>query len=304
MQRNPNAPYRPDYILYVDDAGDDTTKALKPSHASGNSEWLCIGGYLVRSSAEDELESRREELVQSIGGVAGQALHFRNYKAPNRLKISKKLSTYSARAFVVCSYKQTMVGYRNKRAEAAGTANSEGQYLYNWVTCLLLECVTDFIRRDALEKNLQDPKLKIIMASHKGHHFGHFKAYVLQLIRQATAQSTFIKTNEIDPRILSYHSIDRCPASLLPGLQLADAVVSATFQSIEQSSPGFKDSPAVFLKQLFAAKRHVSGGHLHRSNFGLTVFPQKNSHLFLNDDQKRFFKEFGYDFDWIERNMT
>lgn len=291
------------YILYVDEAGDDKVNNLKPDHPNGNSEWLCLGGYLVMSEDETLLEQRRDGIYKSFGGMVGNPLHFRKCKPWNRLKICSLLAKQSARAFVVCSFKKTMVGHNNQRAAASGNDSSNRQYLYNFVSRLLLERVSEFVVDHAKREGILNPKVKIIMASRKGHHFGHFKAYVLQLIRQATAKTTYLKAKEIDPDIFQYDLIDRFPASTLAGLQLADAVVSATFQSIEQSSPHYKDKPALRLNAIFAGKQRWSGGPAFKNNLGMTVFPTKGSPVFLTEDQKSFFSNFGYDFEWITNNM-
>ena len=285
------------YTLFVDEAGDDKTSSLRPKAPNGNSEWLCIGGYLVRSDTEVDLEQRRDQILRSFGGHVGRPLHFRNYKPWNRIKICKALGEIPARAFVVCSFKGTMVGHRNDRAEAASTASSQNQYLYNFVLRLLLERVGEFAANDAREKSISTPKIKVILASRRGHHFGHFKAYMLQLIRQATAKTTYLNTREIDPNLFQYDLIERCPASSLAGLQLADAVVSATFQSIEQSSPHYRDHPALLLSKIVAGRKSWKFGPSFKSNIGMTVFPYQNSSHFLSQEQKQFFSAFGYRFE-------
>ncbi|MCX7566815.1 DUF3800 domain-containing protein [Sulfitobacter sp. F26169L] len=290
------------YILYIDEAGDDKTHDLKPKNPNGNSEWLCLGGYLIRYEAMATLDDRRDCIYKSFGGQTGSPLHFRKHKPWNRLKIAKALGNHSARAFVVCSFKKTMVGHKNHRAAAAGTASSNRQYLYNFVARLLLERVSEFVTNDAEKQGIPDPKIKIVMASRRGHHFGHFKAYVLQLIRQAMAKTTFLNAKEINPQLFAYSLIARFPASSLAGLQLADAVVSATFQSIERSSPNYHDKPARLLRKIIAGKRRWPNGPILRNNVGLTVFPVKNSHRYLDEDQKAFFSEFGYDFNWLKEN--
>lgn len=284
------------YILYVDEAGDDKVQNLKPEHPTGNSEWLCLGGYLVRTDSVDTLDGIRDRIVCSIGGTSGQPLHFRNYKPKNMSKVCKELATHSARVFVVCSLKKTMLGHRNERAEAAGSYSSNQQYLYNFVVRLLLERATEFVESDAKSKGIAAPKLKILMATRRGHHFGHFKAYVLQLKRQAQSRKTFLDTREVRPDVLDYDLIDRMPASKSSGLQLADVVVSSVFQSIEQLSKGYRGQPAKHLKSIVAGKRYRPSGKLYRRNEGLTLFHTSKAPKLLSTEQAQFFQHFGFDF--------
>lgn len=290
------------YILFVDEAGDDKVDSLKPENPNGNSEWLCLGGYVVRAAVEPELDSRRDELLRLIGGQSGGVLHFKNYKSKNRAKICEKLSQYRARAFVVCSFKRTMIGHSNPRAASAG--GDERQILYNFVTRLLLERVTDFVKSDAEEKGYADPVLKIVMASRKGHHFGHFKDYVRKLLKQAANGTTHLDTREIAHEVLRYDQIERAPASSLAGLQLADTVVSATFQSIERLSPGYADKPALKLKRLIAKKQHHPAYPAKAANVGMTLFPATKLLDALSDDQWEFFSSFGYDREYLRRKLA
>lgn len=287
------------YILFVDEAGDDKAENLRPHAPNGNSEWLCLGGYVVRAAVESELDARRDELLREVGGKAGGVLHFRNYKPRNRVKVCKKLSTFPARAFVVCSFKETMVGHVNTRAAKAGA--DPRQVLYNFVSRLLLERVTEFVKLDALEQRYREPVLKIVMASRKGHHFGQFKDYVQKLLNQAAAGNTFLDIRVIAHEVLRYDQIERAPASTLSGLQLADTVVSSTFQSIERASPHYREKPALELKKIFAKKKHHPKYPAKALNVGMTLYPTNKVIGLLTDEQWAFFSEFGYDRAYLEK---
>ncbi|QLQ18521.1 MAG: hypothetical protein HZT43_07385 [Exiguobacterium profundum] len=110
-----------DYTLFVDEVSDDKVDRLRPGFADGNSEWLCLGGYLVRADVEAELDGRRDAILASFGGQAGGVLHFKKLKPKNRVLAVRMLATpaFSARGFVICSYKQTMLNHKNARAAAA-----------------------------------------------------------------------------------------------------------------------------------------------------------------------------------------
>lgn len=281
------------YVLYIDEAGDDKVSSLKPENPNGNSEWLCLGGYLVRAEMESQLDSVRNELLIEIGGRAGGFLHYRNYKIYNREKICRKLSRKPARAFVVCSYKKTMLNYKNPRAAASSTADPR-QVLYNFVTRLLLERVTEFVSNDASSKKISNPKLKIVMASRKGHHFGHFKDYVRKLCNQGKMGITYLDVKTIKHEVLDEKLIERIPARDSSGIQLADCVVSAVFQSIEQLNPNFEYKTAVLLKGIFARKPSYQNGPVKARNFGITLYPDAKLPEILTDQLWEFFEGFGY----------
>ena len=288
------------YTLFIDEAGDDKVERLKPDFPEGNSEWLCLGGYLIRAEAEPELVQRRDEMLLAMRGQPGGVLHYRNLKPWNRKKVAQKLAapTFAARGFVVCSCKKTMLNHHNARAAAA--ANYQGDYLYNFVLRLLLERVTRYVVNSASRHGIEKPVLRIVMASRKGHHFGQFKAYVLKLINQATGGTTYLDTREIDESVLRYNLIDRAPASKMAGLQLADTLVSAFFQSIEQSSPHYADKVALHLWPLMAERKAQYSRRVNKSNEGVTFFPAAQVVHLLTPEQATFFEHFGYDMAWLK----
>ncbi len=287
------------YTLFIDEAGDDKVARLKPDHSDGNSEWLCIGGYLVRAEAEADLDRRRDEILLAIRGQPGGVLHYRNLRKWNRTIAAQKLvsRTYAARGFVVCSCKKTMLNHHNDRAAAA--SGNQRDFLYNFVMRLLLERVTRYVVNAAPRHGIANPVLRIVMASRKGHHFGHFKAYVLTLINQATGGTTWLDTREIDASVLRYTLIDRAPASQVAGLQLADVLVSAFFQSIEQASPNYADKVALHLWPLMAERKAQPGRRVNKSNEGVTFYPATQVAHLLTPEQATFFEHFGYDMAWL-----
>lgn len=104
-----------DYTLFIDEAGDDKVERLKPDNPNGNSEWLCLAGYLIKADAESDLDRRRDEILNAIGGASGGVLHFQKLNSANRAKAVQMLASKAnvARCFVVCSCKQTMLNYHN-----------------------------------------------------------------------------------------------------------------------------------------------------------------------------------------------
>ncbi|MDR0808271.1 MAG: DUF3800 domain-containing protein [Gemmobacter sp.] len=289
------------YTLFIDEAGDDKVDRLKPDSPNGNSEWLCLGGYLVRAELEPDLDRRRDEILRSFGGQRGGVLHYRNLKPKNRLLAARKLASrdYPARGFVVCSYKKTVSGYHNTRAASA--AGNPRDVLFNFVVRLLLERATHYVVNFAAPRHgIRDPVLRIVMASRKGHHFGRFKAYLAQLMYQAVAGTTYLNTRTIRAEVLRWNKIDRAAASQVSGLQLADVLVSAFFQSIERVSPHYDDKVARCLLPLMAEQAARPGVSVSRANEGVTFYPAVKVARLLTAEQSSFFAQFGYDMDKLK----
>lgn len=289
------------YTLFVDEAGDDKLDRLKPGNEDGNSEWLCLGGYLVRAELEEDLIRRRDAIRRAIGGKDGQVLHYRDLNPKNRRTAALMLGSpaFAARGYVVCSCKRTMVGYRNSRAEAA-IGEQHKDTLYNYVCRILLERVTNFVAEHGAQRGIERPILRVLMASRKGHHFGQFKTYVMdKLVPQAIGGTTFQDTRTINPNVLRRDLIQRLPASHDAGLQLADTLVSAFFQSIETRSPHNGDKTAILLRPLMARKPARYVGHrASPAREGMTLYHPEAAKT-LTAEQAKFFEAFGYDIKFL-----
>lgn len=299
--QEPNLRRRHHYTLFIDEAGDDKLDALKPERANGNSEWLCIGGYLIRSELEADLTSRRDTIRRAIGGKDGQVLHYRDLIPKNRLIATKTLASpqFPARGYVVCSCKRTMLGYRNPRAEAA-LGEPHKDTLYNYACRILLERVTHFVAEHGKQRGIEQPKLRIVLASRRGHHFGQFKAYLMaKLVPQAIGGTTFQDKRVLEPNVISRDLIERLPASQEPGLQLADTLVSAFFQSLEQASPHYQHKTAKSLRHLMARRRpRYPSQTTFWNNEGVTLYHPSAAKI-LTPDQRDLLEFFGYDIAWL-----
>ena len=141
-----------DYIFYIDEADDVAIDHRNAQLIGKHSKWLCIGGHLVTKGQDCNLRSICDELAEIIGGQPGQVLHFRNYNNTNKLKICKSIGTKTARAFIVCSYKDTLREYNNAKASRASTVTSDRDFVYNYLVRILLERVTLFVKLDASAK--------------------------------------------------------------------------------------------------------------------------------------------------------
>lgn len=279
-----------DYIIYIDEAGDAAIDQQNSQLNGKHTEWLCMGGYLVTKDHDNNLRSVCDELAELIGGQTGQTLHFRNYSNKNKLKICEALGTKTARAFIVCSYKDTLRNYDNPKASRAGTVTSDRDYVYNYLVRILLERVTEFVQLDAFEKKIKNPKLKIVLSYRKGHNFNHLKQYIRQIARQAENKSTYQKTRVICPEVLANDTIVTKDPKKEPGLQLADIVTSAVYFSIDtDKQKEFNEPIALQLWKVIAKGKHNE----RRANEGLTLFPP-NSIKLLSKKQVEFFHHFGY----------
>lgn len=284
-----------DYVLYVDEAGDDGLRAFRPEEKNGSSEWLCVGGYLVRAERDATLPGLLHSIRASIGATQARSLHYKELSFSKRLAACAALPDGKARAFAVCSYKRTVSGHSNSRAAAAHGGNS--QWLYNFLIRLLLERVTDFCWRDSLSKGIERPlPIKIVFSHRGGHRYGQMKAYFELLKRQAIGNTTYLDRRVIRPEMLRFTLVDYVPHYQMAGLQLADVVASAFYQGLDIHSRNWSCEPAQALMRIVAKEELGGTKGKTFADYGVTLVPNPNR-IHLDEKQRTLFTAFGYRFD-------
>lgn len=274
-----------EYILYIDEAGDDGLASVKPANPNGASEWLCIGGFLTRAADENNVVDWVKGLRETIDARQGPVLHFRKLSPTKRRTACKILAELEARAFVICSNKKNMEGHRNEKAAKKGGK----QWFYNYCVRLLMERATDLVFRSS-NKFFGEPRvLKVVFSQRGGHSYGQTKAYWEVLKAQASGGSTFLNKREIKHQVLRFSLVDYVPHYQNAGLQLADIVASAFYQAVDTSSPTFDVAGAKALLPIIALENGKA------SDYGVTLQPSTWKAQ-LTPQQQEIFQFYGYSF--------
>lgn len=279
-----------EYILFIDEAGDDGLKRVRPIDVDGGTEWLCLSGFLIRAKYENDLSNWLEKIRVDINSTQSSNLHFRKLSPKKKLRTAKLLAEKPCRAFVVASNKKNMRGYRNKRAESA-SGELQNHFFYNWCVRLLLERVTDFCLDHSMKEYGEPRVLKIFFSKRGGHRYGQTKAYLEKLKAQARAGTTLKDLAQIKPEVLRYAEIDDLPAYMHPGLQFADILASAFYQAIDILDVKMDLKPAKILRPIIAKKG------ISRRNFGVVLQPTPPEKAKLLPQQQEIFEFYGYRFD-------
>ncbi len=275
-----------EYIVYIDEAGDDGLRKVRPIDPDGASEWLCLGAILIRKKYESELVGWVKEIREDINAKQGPALHYKNLSPTKRRRVLELLSKLPCRAFCVASNKKNMRGYDNSRASRRGGRN----WFYNFCVRLLLERVTALCLSDALKYNTPSKHLKIVFSLRGGHSYGETKAYLELLRGQSASQSTYLSKREIKFEVIRYSLIEYLPHFNNAGLQLADAVSSSVYQAVEANGPNWDVQPAMALYKILAKER----GQV--KDFGIVLQPTPPWKGQLTKQQKIIFEHYGYKF--------
>lgn len=272
-----------DYVLYIDEAGDDGLKRVMPIDNPGSSEWLVIAGLLVR--AEDEAKCRRwlDDIRADINAQQSTTLHFRKLSPSKRLRASQMLDDLPVRVFAVCSNKKNMRGYNNARAAEAGGK----QWFYNWIVRILMERATNYCLLNSTKKLGRPGRVKVLFSVRGGHSYGQTKAY-WELLR--AKGKPYLDRYEMRFEVLSYSLVDYVPHYMEAGLQLADIAASAFYQAVDDGSPKWTTDSAECLGKIMAR----TDGHV--ADVGLVLQPWKINSIGLSAEQKKIFQHYGYKF--------
>lgn len=275
-----------EYILYIDEAGDDGLKRVRPVDPSGASEWLVISGVLVRKNNENAVVHWVRDIRADVDATQGPALHFRNLSPTKKRRVCELLTEKELVCFVVCSNKKNMRGYSNERAALAGGK----QWFYNFCVRFLMERVTDLCFRDSDKKFRESKNLKVVFSQRGGHSYGQTKAYWELLRSQYRFGTTYLNRWVMRHEVLRFRLVDYVPHTSNAGLQLADTVASAFYQACDtldvSNNPDFA--------KLLLPKMARSGGSA--ADYGVVLQPTPPWRADLNETQKAIFSFYGYDF--------
>lgn len=280
---------KPEYILFIDEAGDDGLKRVRPIDTTGASEWLCISGFLVRSKYEPELDDWISDLRRDINATQSSVLHYKNLSLTKRKRAAEILAGHTCRGFIVASNKKNMRKYNNERA-AQKHGNQQVHWFYNWCVRLLLERATEFCFEKSMQEHHSPKIMKVVFSKRGGHNYGQTKAYWELLKLQQTAGTTVKNASEIRPEVLRYRQVEHLPHYCHAGLQFADLIASCFYQAVDILDVPHNPEPAKLLKPIMARKKR------NARNFGVTLMPTPPEKAELEEIQKDIFKFYGYRF--------
>lgn len=275
-----------EYVLYVDEAGDDGLSKVKPIDLNGASEWLVITGLMIRAQDESNCRKWLAEVRQDIAATQSSTLHFRRLSPSKQRRAAEMLAELPVRVFSVCSNKKNMRGYRNERASLAGGK----QWFYNWVVRIMMERSTNYCADNSFKKLGKLTKMKVVFSARGGHSYGQTKAYWELLRFQKMTGRTYLNWRTMNHDVLSFDLVDYVPHYMHAGLQLADIAASAFYQAVETSSTRWSLEPAKALEPRMARRE----GKV--ADVGLVLQPHDIDKIGLSGDQRSIFEYYGYKF--------
>lgn len=277
------------YILYVDESGDPGLRKVRPIDQDGASEWLVIGGVLIKDTRENETLEWVRDLRRLITGAQRPDLHFRLLSEARKAVICSKVATYPLRGFVIASNKKNMKGYRNRRVEEARPSSNE--WFYNFCVRLLLERVTDYVFRRTIKDYGEVRHLEVVFSNRGGMRYAQTKEYYDILHAQARSGITLLQRRVVRWEILHPHLVQAASPLLNAGVQLADVVASAFYQAADALGPVFWCADhAKALQFIMARERN------RWDDYGVALQPFPPAKANLTVEQQQIFRFYGYSF--------
>ena len=266
-----------EYVVYVDEAGDEGFGKLRGQVRSGQSQWLVLGGTIVARATDVELPSWRDEILSTFPKSNQRDLHFRKLNHGQKVSACKYFAQKPIGFCAVASNKATIIGSGREQIF------KRKQYLYNYLVRYLLERVTWFCDHATKRQGGSDCQVHVTFSRRGGTNYQVMREYLefLREDREVVRPTRKINWAALDPGNISVENHAKWA-----GLQIADLFTSATAAALEPNPYG--DTEPRYALSL--ARRYIRMKNSAK-NWGLTLIPpdQKNP---LSDDQRAFLDQF------------
>ena len=278
-----------DYIAYIDESGDPGLNKVRPNHPSGASEWLILSAVVVAERNENNMVRWVKEICKQINSQQSKGFHFRNLNPAKKRLVCSYLATKPVRVFVVASNKKNMERYENQKVqkyEAKG-------WFYWWLTRILMERVTNFVKCKSLEEYGEPRKLRVEFSKRGGMKYSEMLAYFHWLKnRNETGRNFFSYDLEWD--VVDFDQLKVYPHEERMGLVWADVAAHSFFRACD-TQRGVDVQFAKLLNPRMGRFPDRRGGII--AGYGLKLMP----YFFqagLTPEQKEIFTFYGYPNEW------
>ena len=279
------------YVAYIDEAGDPGLQRIKPLDENGSSEWLILSAVVIGEPNEKNVAPWRNGILRETKSQR-KDLHFTNLKPWNRRIACQELAKMPVRLFVVCSNKKNMRGYNNPFAEQYPAPN----WFYAWLSRLLLERVTYFVREKSLEQHREVRKVRLEFSSRGGLDRFGLTSYFNWLKLRSDEGKNYLPLGNLAWETIDENLVYIFAHKERAGLQLADTVASAFFKACDYVDTG--ECNPEFAKLLAPRMCHTpDGSNGTASGFSVKLMPNLNKANLL-PTQTEVFTYYGYPRQW------
>ncbi len=279
------------YVAFIDEAGDPGLTRVKPLDDPGSSEWLILSAVVIGAPNETNIVPWVRGIITKLKNHQRPDLHFNHLNPAKRRVVCSEIATLPVRCFVVCSNKKNMRGYRNPFAEKYPNPN----WFYAWLSRLLLERVTYFIREKSLEQYREIKKVRLEFSERGGLTYAALNTYFEWLKTKSAGGDMYLPLGDLVWETMDRDLLHIYPHRRRAGLQLADAVASAFFKACDCCDTGQCDPE--FARLLAPRMARVPDGGREISGYGVKLMPAFRKAELL-PEQAAIFAHYGYPRQW------
>ena len=98
------------FVAYIDEFGDPGIRQVSKFGSEGASEWLILGGILIRAEREAQVIQWARDIGSTLGLRQRLDLHYSDFKSARKAGLCGHLATLPLRGFVLVSNKKNMRG--------------------------------------------------------------------------------------------------------------------------------------------------------------------------------------------------
>lgn len=260
------------FIAYVDEAGDEGFGKLGSDEPTAQSQWFSIGACIVSEDNNRLIVSWRDEIMSAFKNKNNRDLHFRDLKHDQRVHACATIAKKPIGACIVSSAKKTLLEASER------DVFKKKQHLYNYLTRLLLERITDACSKRAAAIGEQ-AHLRVLFSRRKGTDYEQMRDY-LRFLRDGREKLQPIRS--IDWSVLDPEDIAVENHKVRAGLQVADLFTSAVWKALEPN--GYGRCEDRYAREIASRLLKSDGNAL---NYGFTLIPPY-SKCPLNAEQRSF----------------
>ncbi|ACA18439.1 hypothetical protein M446_4081 [Methylobacterium sp. 4-46] len=281
---SPEHSYR--YVAFIDEAGDDGLRSVRPIDPDGGTEWFILSAVLIRADCEASPPLWVRHILSQLDFTGQRDLHFNRLRSDrDRETVCKNIADLPARLFIVACNKKNIRQHTNQRAGKIPSRN----WFYCWASRLLLERVTAYCGLRNLKEDTPRAKVKFVFSESHRMSYSQFRAYLHWLRLQSIGKSLYLDRGDLDWSVVDIDLVESYPHKTRAGLMLADVVASAFFQSVTPKPDGScRPEYAKLLKPRMAMRDNSI------VDFGLKVMPYPLWTAELTEEQKAIFRFYGY----------
>lgn len=268
-----------EYIIYIDEAGDDGLGKLRNNDVGGQSRWFTVGACCVRYENDKHLVHWRDEITNHFPNRQRRDIHFKDLKHDQRRLACHILGQKPVRIAAAFSNKITLLSLRPERLETFKRKNHLQNYLTRW----LLERVSKALKLNAKSNGLPNAEAKVVFSRRGGMNYTEFQEY-LSLIKEG--REKIYSPGKIDWDVIDPDRVEAFDHAKRAGLQLADIATSAMFKAVEPNRFGFCESAYVNELRRVVFKNPMSKSAI---DHGIIHVPKIKNQNHLNSEQKEFF---------------